>query len=1327
MAEQMVTVPGIMGQMPLATAQAAGYTDYTPVAPLAPVNVSLPPPPEVAAPAYVPPPTVVAAPAPEGSIAWYQEQGVPLVSGGVLTQSEVAAAAVAFSPVLADVTPITPVDYSPPMDPFSYIAPLDIPVSVPSLGAEEKKFEEEEEKKKTILGTAADAVAELNASPIAKLVGAGAALAGVNPNPVEDMKNTPIGQLAAGGVFTGSLGIGLAGPSAPVVNTPVVNPFSGVVATGSVGPDVVSTPVVDKGFFGNIAAAIQGMAEAPSVSTPKVTTPVISGPAPISAVLGSSFVNKPETIQVKSIVEPGLVQSALNQWMNKSPTVELGPPVLISPNLSSAITPDIWKKVVENKPWVNAPPSDLSFGTWLKSDTTGSNIMKAAMAVAVVPVVAGAVITAPIWAPIAVPVGATVLKTGAGLVFGSGTAALVTGGIQNLVSPQRIDTIPYEAPVAKTVAIQDKWKDIQVSTDASGARVVEVAPVQAKAYQDAVAEANSLQSGLDKWKQYEFLAADGTVKLNITDEQFGQYKNELAAADAAVNKAKGLFEVYKVNSDRLFGQYSSDMASLSGQIPDKYKSLDGTINVSLMIKDMGEANALSTLAAAGQRPAIAGEIYDKLSPEAKALYTRGNVSTSAQSGLLGAWGRGVETLYEPVSGFLEQHTPTLPVVGNLASGVWNYLVPQQLASQLYEQKGSVGMTALIPHFGATVAPVALNWDETSNLNKAMGIGFAASPWLVGPMGSVLGKAGQVVSKIPVIGPVAKVVGGVVTAPIKVVEAASTYTGLSQYGPWRLAQDASGLLGSAGLKNVPKLGEFGTKVGWWNQTYQPVGQMSPALESAGLQTRTVTTTPSKVITELKNPLQTTRIYEPVKGEMSQGASPGGKYSTVKTIGLGEVKVTEAKAQLGGGKIYDLTKWREAPGILESKTGPLRPEEYPTVAEMKGLVEKYGTEYSPVTGEVKFTGEGWKAPTRVSEPIGVYEKAKAPSVAETVMGKAREVTSPLMAAVRNATAKLGTPIGATALMAAPLLSMSVMPSFAAANLMAMNTPMLNQAQQVGLYGQGQLAQNVGVNTPVSGISQVSLGINQPGVSINQPITGISQGQQVSQGINQNVAQQGASIGQVGVVEGQGEVGIGGVSQGTQVSQPITQMSPIQQVSLNIPSQTAIQGPTIGHGTVTQVQQIQAQLNQADLQQQQIQNELQQLQEQLQTLVNQENTLINQEQVQAVQDQIQQLQQANIAIENFKQEISSTSKSVVTPVIPPIFPPLVGTPRQGEGWGGGFGGLLKGGIGTWVTRGYSMVGINPLTGKVIKYQALKKGIRYGNVQKRPVGQPTYKVVRV
>lgn len=68
----MVTVPGVMGQMSEATAKAAGYTNYT-------VIVAPPPAP------------VVAPPPPEGSIAWYEEQGVPLTTGGVLTQAQVAA------------------------------------------------------------------------------------------------------------------------------------------------------------------------------------------------------------------------------------------------------------------------------------------------------------------------------------------------------------------------------------------------------------------------------------------------------------------------------------------------------------------------------------------------------------------------------------------------------------------------------------------------------------------------------------------------------------------------------------------------------------------------------------------------------------------------------------------------------------------------------------------------------------------------------------------------------------------------------------------------------------------------------------------------------------------------------------------------------------------------------------------------------------------------------------------------------------------------------------------------------------------------------------
>lgn len=60
----MVTVPGVMGQMSEQTAKAAGYTDYIPVAT-----------------------SVITAP--EGSIEWYQQQGIPLTPGGVLSQEQV--------------------------------------------------------------------------------------------------------------------------------------------------------------------------------------------------------------------------------------------------------------------------------------------------------------------------------------------------------------------------------------------------------------------------------------------------------------------------------------------------------------------------------------------------------------------------------------------------------------------------------------------------------------------------------------------------------------------------------------------------------------------------------------------------------------------------------------------------------------------------------------------------------------------------------------------------------------------------------------------------------------------------------------------------------------------------------------------------------------------------------------------------------------------------------------------------------------------------------------------------------------------------------------
>ena len=130
------------------------------------------------------------------------------------------------------------------------------------------------------------------------------------------------------------------------------------------------------------------------------------------------------------------------------------------------------------------------------------------------------------------------------------------------------------------------------------------------------------------------------------------------------------------------------------------------------------------------KPTIDRGIYDQLSSTAQAYYTpTSHAGMEYQDTLIGQYARGTQKVYEPVFTSLESKG----FAGQLGAGVLGYsALPHVSVVRAYPEKGASSFTQLVPHFGQTLAPTVLNWKDSPWYSKAMGIGFAAAPFLPSP-------------------------------------------------------------------------------------------------------------------------------------------------------------------------------------------------------------------------------------------------------------------------------------------------------------------------------------------------------------------------------------------------------------------------------------------------------------------------------------------------------------------------------------------------------------------------------------------------------------------
>ena len=289
----------------------------------------------------------------------------------------------------------------------------------------------------------------------------------------------------------------------------------------------------------------------------------------------------------------------------------------------------------------------------------------------------------------------------------------------------------------------------------------------------------------------------------VTTKGVGWMKNIALATTAGATAYGAIVGPREVDVSK----YAIDVATRG--TTESYKPLEGfvdpegNIDVSGMIGRYGEAETSAILAQAGLTPTIPREVYEKLSSGQQIAYTSAERRSLAyEPGIFGAAGRGGELLLEPVDWLREKG-----LVGKIGAGMLQYFAPITMATELYPTRGPVAAITLVPHFGATWGYTALTWKEQSVLGRTLGIGMGFLPYAVGPAGSAFRWGGGVVSKVPVIGPVFKTVGGVLKWSS---EAISPVTGaLERIAPWQTAYAAGRL--------VPGYGSYAYGRGWLGPT------------------------------------------------------------------------------------------------------------------------------------------------------------------------------------------------------------------------------------------------------------------------------------------------------------------------------------------------------------------------------------------------------------------------------------------------------------------------------------------------------------------------------
>lgn len=191
-----------------------------------------------------------------------------------------------------------------------------------------------------------------------------------------------------------------------------------------------------------------------------------------------------------------------------------------------------------------------------------------------------------------------------------------------------------------------------------------------------------------------------------------------------------------------------------------------------------------------------------------------NVPLEYQGGLAGAYGIGAKAqadFFSNLRGERPWYSPR-----SLISGMGTYLAPHALVQQAYPIAGAKAFTTLIPHFGPTaVYPFVMG---ASPGQKALGIGMAALPYAMGPLGMGASAVGRALSRTSA-GPVLR---GLMWAPTQLYKGASAVMRpISPHMPWQAAYDVSYLAGKAGLARMPGVSTFGVKAGWWPEKIVPV--------------------------------------------------------------------------------------------------------------------------------------------------------------------------------------------------------------------------------------------------------------------------------------------------------------------------------------------------------------------------------------------------------------------------------------------------------------------------------------------------------------------------
>jgi hypothetical protein len=275
-----------------------------------------------------------------------------------------------------------------------------------------------------------------------------------------------------------------------------------------------------------------------------------------------------------------------------------------------------------------------------------------------------------------------------------------------------------------------------------------------------------------------------TGKLNVSDEQFKQYREE--------------FNAIKVREDavtQLLGGYAS--VDRNGLV---------SVDTAAMIKDLGENEAYARLASAGFQPTISQVDYDALDSDSQKLYTR------SKYGDWGVVGRGFENVFPgPQINWLGEKG----LLGQIGGGVLSLTFPQYSAQQLYQEKGAGAYSILLPGLGPTWGQAALTYQEVPWWQTALNVGFGAA-YLAAPFAGAAWQTSGAASWLgrnKVLGPLGRFTAKTIEAPYRIMEYPTKMYGR---GYWEFVHPAPTMtatqtkdqiqIGNAGKSIVTRTGE-----------------------------------------------------------------------------------------------------------------------------------------------------------------------------------------------------------------------------------------------------------------------------------------------------------------------------------------------------------------------------------------------------------------------------------------------------------------------------------------------------------------------------------------